>query len=153
MARAARLDALKLLRTDHEEVAALFKQAKTARGRKQAIVDQICQALIVHATIEEEIFYPACQAQVVDVEDVLAEAKVEHQTLKELIAKIGLSEPGEQYDAQVTVLEEYVKHHVKEEHTALFPKVRKSSLDLAELGQQLASRKRILQGDGGRRAA
>jgi hemerythrin superfamily protein len=109
-------DALKILRTDHEEVAALFKQAESARARKASVVRQICHALTVHATIEEEIFYPACRRSVTDAGDLLAEAKVEHDTLKELIAKIERSEPdSEEYDAQVKVLDEYVKHHVKEE--------------------------------------
>jgi hemerythrin-like domain-containing protein len=102
--------------------------------------------LTVHAQIEEEIFYPACHEHVEDAEDLLAEAKVEHQTLKELIAKIEKAKPGsEEFDAEVKVLGEYVKHHVKEEQNELFPKVRKSELDLTEVGEQLATRKEELQ--------
>lgn len=76
---------------------------------------------------------------------LLAEAKVEHQSLKELIAKIESESPGtDAFDAEVRVLGEYTKHHVKEEHTELFPQVRKSDLDLKELGSQLEARKQEL---------
>lgn len=146
-----RQNALTLLRSDHEEVSALFEKYEKGKSRldaqrKKALSEEICQALTVHAQIEEEIFYPACHEHVDKAEDLLAEAKVEHQAVKELIAKIEAEEPGsEEYDAQVTVLGEYVKHHVKEEQNELFPKVRKSDLDLKAVGEQLAARKTELK--------
>jgi hypothetical protein len=146
-----RQNALTLLRSDHEEVSALFEKYEKGKSRldaqrKKALSEEICQALTVHAQIEEEIFYPACHEHVDKAEDLLAEAKVEHQTMKDLIAKIEAEEPGsEEYDAQVTVLGEYVKHHVKEEQNELFPKVRKSDLDVKAVGEQLAARKTELQ--------
>jgi hemerythrin superfamily protein len=148
-----------LLRSDHAEVSALFEKYKKGKSRldanrKKALSEEICQALTVHAQIEEEIFYPACREQVKEAEDLLAEAKVEHESLKDLISKIEAEEPGsEEYDAQVTVLGEYVKHHVKEEQNELFPKVRKSDLDLKSLGEQLVARKTELQEDATARAA
>jgi hypothetical protein len=146
-----RQNALTLLRSDHEEVSALFEKYEKGKSRldaqrKKALSEEICQALTVHAQIEEEIFYPACHEHVDKAEDLLAEAKVEHQAVKDLIAKIEAEEPGsEEYDAQVTVLGEYVKHHVKEEQNELFPKVRKSDLDVKAVGEQLAARKAELQ--------
>jgi hemerythrin-like domain-containing protein len=145
--------ALTLLKSDHEEVSALFEKYERGSKRlspqqKEALAQQICAALTVHAQIEEEIFYPACKDHVNKAEDLLAEAKVEHQSLKELIAKIERAKPGtDEYDAEVTVLGEYVKHHVKEEQNELFPKVRKSDLDLKELGQELAAKKEELQAE------
>jgi hemerythrin-like domain-containing protein len=147
----SRENALSLLKSDHEEVSELF--AKYEKGverstaeQKTALAQQICEALTAHAQIEEEIFYPACHEHVEDAEDLLAEARVEHETLKELIAKIQKAKPGsEEFDAEVMVLGEYVKHHVKEEQNELFPKVRKSELDLNEVGEQLAARKEELQ--------
>jgi hemerythrin superfamily protein len=146
-------NALSLLISDHKEVSALF--AKYEKGSKQytaaekaTLAKEICNALTVHAQIEEEIFYPSCREHVHKAEDLLAEAKVEHQSLKELIAKIEQEEPGtDEFDAEVTVLGEYVKHHVKEEQNELFPKVRKSDLDLKQLGEQLAVKKEELQGE------
>src|SRR5262245_24854976 len=147
-----RPDAISLLKADHDEVSAMFEEFEgTSRKQpdtrqKSALAAKICEALTIHAQIEEEIFYPACHEEVEDAEDLLAEAKVEHQSLKELIAKIEAAQPGtEEFDAQVKVLGEYVRHHVKEEQGELFPKVRKSEMDLAEVGEQLEARKSELQ--------
>jgi len=146
-------NALSLLKSDHEEVSELFdkydKGGKRLTTQQKAVLARsICDALTVHAQIEEEIFYPACHEHVAKAEDLLAEAKVEHQSLKELIAKIESEKPGtEEYDAQVKVLGEYVKHHVKEEQNELFPKVRKSDMDLDAVGEELAARKEELQAD------
>lgn len=140
-------NAVTLLRSDHEEVSALFDKYEKGKNRlkpeqKANLAKTICDNLSVHAQIEEEIFYPACHEQVRDSEDLLAEAKVEHESLKELIAKIENARPGEDaFDACVKVLGEYVKHHVKEEQSELFPKVRSSDLDLQAVGAQLAERK------------
>jgi hemerythrin superfamily protein len=139
--------ALTLLKTDHDEVKALFDKYEKGKDRmptakKQELAATICRMLTVHATIEEEIFYPAVREQVEDAEELLDEADVEHQSAKELIAQIeGMSPDDQLYDAKVKVLGEYVKHHVKEEQNELFPEVRKSELDLAALGEQLEARK------------
>jgi hemerythrin superfamily protein len=143
-------DALQLLKADHEEVSALFdkyeKGTRLGAEEKRALAEKICEALTVHAQIEEEIFYPACDEAVQKAEDLLAEARVEHQTLKDLIAKIEAQQPGTcEFDAEVKVLGEYVKHHVKEEQGEIFPKVRKSDLDLKSLGDELAERKANLE--------
>jgi hypothetical protein len=142
-------DAVSLLKSDHEEVAKLFKKyeaGKLSTPDKAALAKQICDALMIHTQIEEEIFYPACHAQMRDVDDLLSEAKVEHQSLRELIAKIEQDKPGsEEYDAQVKVLGEYVTHHVEEEHKELFPKARKSKMDLQAIGEKLAARKEELE--------
>ena len=154
-----RQNALSLLRSDHEEVSALLQKFEKGKSRldarqKGALAGEICEALTVHAQVEEEIFYPACRENVDKAEDLLAEAKVEHQSLKELIAKIESEKPGSaEHDAQVKVLGEYVKHHVKEEQNSLFPKVRKSDLDLKALGDQLIARKGELQQGARARAA
>lgn len=138
-------DAIKLLRADHKLVNTLFEQYESSRSsvKKQALVAQICIELTIHAQIEEEIFYPAVKQALKDKE-LVPEAYVEHQTLKNLIAEIEAAEPGEMYEARVKVLSEYVKHHVKEEQNELFPKVKESKLDLLELGSLLMQRKEQL---------
>jgi hemerythrin-like domain-containing protein len=154
-----RQNALTLLRSDHEEVSDMVARYEKGKKRldarqKETLATEICQALTVHAQIEEEVFYPACREHVERAEDLLAEAKVEHQVVKDLIAKIEAESPGsEEYDAQVKVLGEYVKHHVKEEQNGLFPKIRKSDLDLKSVGEQLAARKAELQQNATARAA
>ncbi|MGZ8263384.1 MAG: hemerythrin domain-containing protein [Burkholderiales bacterium] len=148
-------DALALLRADHQTVQALFdKYEKTrAEDRKSAIAEQICNELSVHAQIEEEIFYPAIRKEIRD-EDLIDEATVEHQSAKDLIAQIEAGDPGDVlFDAKVKVLGEYVKHHVREEQNELFPQVRKTKLDLKEIGERLMARKQELMAGGGKRGS
>ncbi len=145
-------DAIELLKRDHDEVESLFDEYEAHRERgssheKGAIVANICTALSVHATIEEEIFYPRVRQASAELGDLLNEAAVEHQSLKDIISRLEVAPITDPlYDAGVRVLSEYVKHHVKEEETELFPKVRRSNLDLAALGQAMKSRKAELEG-------
>jgi hypothetical protein len=83
-------------------------------------------------------------------EALMDEAGVEHESFKTLIGQLRSLQPGEeQYAARVTVLGEYVKHHVKEEHGQMFPKARKTDVDLVALADAMRARRRELQdGDG-----
>lgn len=143
-------DAIALLKADHRQVEEWFEQFEKARDgqRKQKLATQICNALKVHTMIEEEIFYPAFLDATED-EDIHHEAIVEHNGAKKLIAEIEEMSPDDDYyDAKVKVLSEMIKHHVKEEEQpgGMFAEAKKSELDLAELGQQLAARKMELEG-------
>ncbi|MEP7057934.1 MAG: hemerythrin domain-containing protein [Caldimonas sp.] len=145
-----RPDATTLLMKDHKDVKALFKRydklmkADAAGSERQKLAEQICGMLTVHATVEEEIFYPAVRAAHVDA-DMLDEAEVEHASAKDLIAQIKSMGPEDDlYDAKVTVLGEYIDHHVKEEENEMFPKARRAKVDLEGLGQQLKARKEAL---------
>jgi hemerythrin superfamily protein len=105
--------------------------------------------LTVHATVEEEIFYPAAR-EIVEEQDLLDEAEVEHASAKDLIAQIQDMQPEEDlFDAKVKVLGEYIAHHVKEEEKELFPKVRRSKLDLHALGAEMLARKQELMAEVG----
>lgn len=138
-------DAVALLKADHEKVAGLFESFEKASGdsRKQSIAEEICLELTVHAKIEEEIFYPACEGKV--EEDLLKEAYVEHDGAKVLIAEIEAGSPSDEYyDAKVKVLGEQIEHHVEEEEArmeGLFAQARKAGLDMDALGEQMAARK------------
>ena len=100
--------------------------------------------LAVHAMIEEEIFYPSARKAKVDA-DLLDEAEIEHGSMKELIAHIGEASADERlYDARVKVLGEYVRHHVREEESELFPKCRAAEMDLDALGTRLRKRRDAL---------
>ncbi len=143
-------DATALLRADHQAVQKLFDQFEKTRSedRKGTLAQQICEELTVHARIEEEIFYPAAR-EALREQDLLDEATVEHASAKDLIAQIeGASPSDELFDAKVTVLGEYIKHHVKEEQNELFPKLRKTKLDLKQLGERLQARKMELMEAG-----
>ena len=140
-----KLDAIALLKADHDQVEDLFKQYEKASGdgRKEKLAKQICRELTIHTTIEEEIFYPACEGKV--DEDLLKEAYVEHDAAKVLIAEIEAGEPSDEfYDAKVKVLQEQIEHHIEEEEKrveGLFSQARKAGLDMDALGEQLESRK------------
>ena len=138
-------DAIALLKQDHRTVSALFDEFEKADEEEQsAIAQRVCQLLTVHATIEEELLYPAAKEALdgEEDEDLVNEAEVEHGSAKELISKIeGMSSEDEHFKATVTVLGEYIKHHVKEEEGELFPQLKKTELDLKELGSRLADRK------------
>ncbi len=141
-------DAIALLKADHEAVSHLFGEYEKTRSvaNKKALVKEICVALTAHAQIEEEIFYPAVKAALKD-RLLVPEATVEHAGVKSLIAQLEGKEPdGEMYDAKVKVLAEYVKHHVKEEQTEMFPKAKASSVDMVGLGEEMSARKAELLG-------
>jgi hypothetical protein len=146
MPESTQQDAIALLKQDHRTVEELFAQFEKAsgEGRKQKLAEQICLELSVHATIEEEIFYPACEGKV--EEDLLKEAFVEHDGAKVLIAEIaaGDGQTDDFFDAKVKVLQEQIEHHVEEEEKrmeGLFSQARKAGLDMDALGEQLAQRK------------
>lgn len=148
--KSASADAVKLLTADHKEVHSLFQKYKKLAARnapadeRQSLAEQICELLTAHATIEEEIFYPAAREAGVK-SDLLDEAEVEHATAKDLIAQLQSMEADDElYDARVTVLGEYIDHHVKEEQDEIFPACRKAKLDLEALGAQLEARKQDL---------
>ena len=141
-------DAIALLKADHRKVEELFEQFEKASGdgKKQRIALEICMELTVHATIEEEIFHPACEGKV--EEDLMKEAYVEHDGAKVLIAEIEAGGPDDDfYEAKVKVLSEQIEHHVEEEEKrieGMFSQARKAGLDMDALGEQLLARKNEL---------
>jgi hemerythrin superfamily protein len=139
-------DAIQLLRQDHDEVRKLFEEFESAdEDRKFELAAEICQALTVHATIEEEIFYPQVR-EAIDAEDLMTEAEIEHATVKQLIERVQAGEVDEiQLTAMIKVMHEYVNHHVNEEQRKIFPRVRRAQLDLVAMGQELLDRKRELE--------
>jgi len=137
------------LKADHDEARKLFKQfEKFKKGEDTDGMQQVariaCEALRVHAQIEEEIFYPALR-EGADANDELDEADVEHSHIKELVAQLEASGPGDDlFEARFTVLSEYVEHHAAEEEKSMFAKARKAECDLVVLGEQLLARKEEL---------
>ncbi|WLI90879.1 hemerythrin domain-containing protein [Massilia sp. R2A-15] len=139
-------DAIAMLTADHKEVKTMFEEydglGDRANASKKKLADKICTALTLHATIEEEIFYPALRAASKEAADLLDEALVEHAGAKDLIAQIQEMDPEDElYDAKVKVLGEQIDHHVGEEEGEMFPKAKKAKLDLAALGAEMAARK------------
>jgi len=144
-------DALALLKADHKAVRKLFDQFDKMAGgegdpeERHALATQICAELTVHAQVEEEIFYPALR-EALDDQALLDEAEVEHASAKDLIEQLESMTPEEElFDAKVTVLGEYIKHHVEEEEGEMFKAVGKGDLDLVALGESMAARREELR--------
>src|SRR5688572_8033804 len=138
-----------LLKADHRKVEGLFKQCEQTQSseEKSRLARQICKELIIHSTVEEEIFYPACREKNVE-HDTLDEAQVEHDGAKILISELIESSPGDEFfDAKLSVLSEYIKHHVGEEEKArsgIFALAQKAGVDMAALGERIQARKQEL---------
>jgi len=148
-ARTSSTDAIALLKQDHREVEQLFKRfekaGKNAHRTKGQLVASMIEALSRHAAIEELVFYPAIRREVPKQESSVLEALEEHHVMKWLLSELEALDPAaERFDAKATVLIESVRHHVKEEETSLFPKVRAriERRRLVELGTELREAKR-----------
>ncbi|HEX8612102.1 MAG TPA: hemerythrin domain-containing protein [Telluria sp.] len=134
-------DAIDILIIEHEEVTALFEQfrglsAHSAESKRRIATD-ICDALTVHALLEQEIFYPAARS-VLKEGEMIAQAIVEHSSARELIGRIRTMDPeNELFDATVKVLWDQVRRHAREEEENMFPRLRKSQLDLVAIGARM----------------
>ena len=129
------MNAIDLLKQQHDQVEELFKKIENAKSGKEELFDQIADALAVHSAIEEQHFYPATKDT--RTEELLHEAVEEHLGVKRIIADLLEMEPDDpQFEAKIKVLKEQVEHHVEEEEKELFPKVRKmhSKEELEDLG-------------------
>jgi hemerythrin-like domain-containing protein len=143
------MDALTLLKADHEAVETKFAKFEALGPRamksKAALVADVIEALSVHAAIEEQVLYPALRERFVDDDEgQVLEALEEHHVVKWTLSELdGMSPDHERFDAKLTVLIEHVRHHVKEEESELFPKVRRAftRTELADLGDALADAK------------
>lgn len=139
------MDAITLLKDDHKDLERLFKRFERAGDRafveKREIVDRIIEGLSLHAAIEEQLFYPVARATVPETDDIALESLEEHHIVKWVLSELADLDPhDERFDAKVTVLIENVRHHVKEEETDFFPKVRGelSRTALNDLGDTMA---------------
>ena len=160
MATTQTKDACDLLDDDHKAVKKMFKayaelveqpgsSKKSTLDKKRELANKICFELTVHTTLEEEIFYPPVRKAIKE-ELLMNEAEVEHEGVKTLIAQIQGMDPADaMFDARVTVLGEYIDHHVKEERADMFPKARASKVDLVKMGITLQARREEMTADSG----
>ena len=145
------MDAIALLKKDHMTVKRLFERFEKARSGKKEIADRIVKELAVHSAVEEQLFYPAVRlkakrSEMEDADEQVLEALEEHHVAKWLLTEIEkMSEDDERFEAKVSVLMESIKHHVKEEETALFRYARRlfSRDELVTLGKMMAKAKKM----------
>jgi len=141
-------DAIVLLKQDHKEIRRLFKQFQQAGdgavGAKGKIVDAILEALTVHTYIENECMYPEVRRLLPGLEDDVLESYEEHHVADVLAMELASMKPGsERFDAKTSVLIENVSHHIDEEESDWFPKVRAglSRSQLQDIGARLSELK------------
>lgn len=144
-------EALQVLMDDHKEVKSLYerfqKLGEEDGEEKDEIIEQTCRLLKAHTQVEEELFYPEVRDKIKEP-SLIEEAAVEHQSAKDLIARLeGEDLEDEKRDAVFIVLCEYVQHHVQEEEKELFPQVRKADVDLEALGEDMVARRAELAGE------
>jgi hemerythrin superfamily protein len=151
------MDAIEMLTQQHREVDELFEQVESA-GKpdgKWMMFEELADKLAVHATIEERHFYPTVKAR--RTEDILLEALEEHLAIKRVLADL-LALGGaddDTFDAKLKLLKETVEHHVEEEESDLFPKVKKllDGETLMALAQEMTATQEELLDKGEPRAA
>lgn len=119
-------DVLDLLASQHREVDMLIEQIEGGNGDVRAAFLELANKLAAHATVEEQIFYPAVMAT--GTNDLLLEAVEEHLAIKRVLADmLALRVDDATFKAKLAVLKEEVTHHAhREEEAKLFPKVRSS---------------------------
>jgi hemerythrin superfamily protein len=144
-ASSARSQILSQLKDDHKRVKKAYREFQKLDGEEdphacEAIVRQVLEELTVHATLEEELLYPA--AREASAENLIDEAEVEHESLHILIDQLQkLSPDDEKFSARFTVLCEYVLHHVKEEEGEIFPQLERARMDWEDLAIEMAERR------------
>jgi hemerythrin-like domain-containing protein len=143
--KAKKPDAIELLKQDHAAVKKAFKLFEKTKykdpGARYEFVASICKDISMHAAVEEEIFYPAVRAKM-DDDDLMNEALVEHNSAKSLIAELErMSGDDPMFKPTVTVLQEYIQHHVREEENEMLPRARRLKLDLEALAEKMLVRK------------
>lgn len=145
----AQPDAVDILTEDHARIRALFRRIDQIIltddiGAKKELVDEVSKELNIHTVIEEEIFYVAARKSR-HVHYLFDEAEYEHASVTEIIAQLrdlGAGEPI--YDVKVFLLRDYVHRHFTKEEQKIFPKVRRTNLDLVVLGEKLIQRRQEL---------
>jgi hypothetical protein len=145
------MNAIALLKQDHETLKDLFEKFEETESNaaKAKIVSEALMELKLHATVEEELFYPALRQQIEDEDGIMDEADEEHHVAKVLVAELEkMSGNEDHWDAKFTVLAESVRHHIKEEESTMFKEAKKTDIDFDVLGNQMAHRKQVLKQKG-----
>jgi hypothetical protein len=141
---------IEMLKADHKKVKKAFRDFEKLDPQEdteqcRAIVDQTLADIQVHATLEEERFYPAAR-ECLREQDLIDEAEVEHMTAKTLIEQLKNMQPDdEKYGATFKVLGEYINHHVKEEEGEMFPQLSRAKYEWERLHEEMTSRRQELE--------
>ena len=139
------MDAIELLKADHDKVRGLFEEFKQAKeadesDRMRELQQQIFSELETHTRLEEDIFYPAVrELDEEDMTETVAEGIQEHHVVKVLMREVDEVKGDETFESKMTVLIENVEHHADEEEDELFPELRERVTQewLDDIGAQM----------------
>lgn len=145
------MDAITMLKTDHEKVKKLLTELETTTERgvktRAELFSSIKGELTVHEIIEEEIFYPALKSHP-KAKDIVLEGYEEHHVVDLLMAELEqLEVTDEKWGAKALVMKENIEHHIEEEEGEMFKKARQvfDAKELVDLGARMAARKTSAQ--------
>jgi hemerythrin superfamily protein len=145
------LDAVDLLKADHQKVKKLFEQLDTITKQgasdndKSALIAKIRDELSVHESVENEVFFPAVR-EVLRKKDVLQEATEDQEEAGDAIQALNDLKPGDSdYDRKISELGDKIAAHAAEEEKDVFPKVEGSNIDTEKLGAKMSARKEELK--------
>ena len=145
------MDAMKLLKDDHEKVKKMLKElaSTTERGVKtrEELFTKVKQELEVHEAIEEEIFYPELKAHP-KAKDIVLEGFQEHHVVDLLMGELeSLDVSDEAWGPKAIVMKENIEHHIEEEEGEMFTQARRvfDREELDQLGERMAARKESAQ--------
>jgi hemerythrin-like domain-containing protein len=141
------MDAITMLKTDHDKVKRLLADLETTTERgvktREELFATIKGELTIHETIEEEIFYPALKSHP-KAKDIVLEGYQEHHVVDLLMGELeGMDVSDERWGAKATVMKENIEHHIEEEEGDMFKKARQvfDRQELEDLGERMAERK------------
>jgi hemerythrin-like domain-containing protein len=141
------VDAISLLKRDHDKVKALLRELEPTTERavktRQELFDRVKSELTVHEIIEEEIFYPTLK-QHPKARDIVLEGYEEHGVVDTLMGELtGLPVEDETWGPKAKVMIENIEHHIEEEEGEMFDKARQvfDREELEQLGTAMEERK------------
>src|SRR5215207_9026881 len=142
------MDALKLLREDHREVEQLFKQVERTTSALELadLGAEIIEKLSVHASIEEQVFYPAVERAAPESTPLVLKSLEAHHAAKSILAEVDRTpSTSDRYRPKLLVVADNVREHVQEEERDVFPQLRQqlSRRDLEEIGDLLEQARRL----------
>ena len=145
------MEAIKLLKQDHDEVKKIMEKldSTTERGVKtrEELFTKLKNEMEVHEIIEEEIFYPALKEHP-KAKEIVLEGYEEHHVVDTIMGEISaVPYDDETWGAKFSVMKENIEHHIEEEEGEMFPKAREifSADDLEDMGERMAARREEAQ--------
>lgn len=137
------MNALTLLKNDHDQLKNYLEQGEHTTGRsikaRDEILDTVTTLLTAHERIEEEILYPALK-QHPNAREIVLEGYQEHHVVDVLAGELkGMDEDDERWGAKFKVMKENIEHHIEEEEGEMFDKARRvfSEAELEALGERM----------------